>query len=411
MTPTALFTVGVCLADSFEQCLPIDETLSGGGTLMKGEAFIRTLLEGTGIELNGSSPWDIQIHKPELYARVLAEGSLGLGEAYMDGWWDCEQLDEFFHRVVAADLGKRLKLTPGMAWLVLSSMISNRQTRRRVWRAADVHYNLDVAVFQATFDRRLTGSCGYWANATDLDSAQDAKLDLVCRKIGLKAGQRVWDVGCGWGAFMGFAAERYSAECVGVTISEEQALYGRSRYVGQPIEFLVEDYRDFRGEADHVVSMGMFEHVGSKNYRTYFEAARRALRPGGLFLLHTIWANERSPAIEPWLDKYIFPNGVLPTVGQIGQAVEGLFVVEDVENFGPDYDRTLMAWRTKFRGNWPDMAAKYGERFCRMWDYYLSCCAGGFRSRMISVGQFVLSPHGVPGGWRRPRTSGVVAAT
>jgi cyclopropane-fatty-acyl-phospholipid synthase len=376
---------------------------------MQGEAFVRDLLHEAGVELNGPSPWDIQVHRPELYARVLAEGSLGLGEAYMDGWWDCERLDEFFHRVLAAELPKKLKLTPGLAWLVLRSMISNRQRKSRVWQAAEVHYNLDVAVFEATFDRRLTGSCGYWAEAEDLDGAQEAKLDAICRKVGLKSGQRVWDIGCGWGAFMGYAAERYGADCVGVTISEEQARYGRARYAGLPVEFQVIDYRNFRGEADHVVSMGMFEHVGPKNYRAYFEAARRALRPGGLFLLHTIFAKEPWPAIDPWLDKYIFPNGVLPTVGQIGKAVEGLFVIEDVENFGADYDRTLMAWRDRFRSHWAAMADRYGERFCRMWDYYLCCCAGGFRGRGISVGHFVLSPDGVPGGWRRPRLGAVAA--
>jgi cyclopropane-fatty-acyl-phospholipid synthase len=201
---------------------------------------------------------------------------------------------------------------------------------------------------------------------------------------------------------MGFAAERYDARCVGVTISREQVAYGRRRYADLPVEFQLKDYRDFVGKADHVVSMGMFEHVGPKNYRRYFEAARRTLAEDGLFLLHTIWANERHAAIEPWLDKYIFPNGVLPTVGQIASAVEGLFVIEDVENFGADYDRTLMAWRAKFQSNRTAVASKYGERFCRMWDYYLLCCAGGFRSRRISVGQFVLSPAGVRGGWVRP---------
>jgi cyclopropane-fatty-acyl-phospholipid synthase len=378
---------------------------------MEGEAFIRRLLCTAGIELNGPAPWDIQVHKPELYARVLAEGSLGLGEAYMDGWWDCDRLDEFFHRVAAARLAQQLTWTPGLAWLWAKSVISNRQRKSRVWQAADVHYDLDVAVFEATFDRRLTGSCGYWAEAQDLDSAQEAKLDLICRKVGLEAGQRVWDIGCGWGAFMGFAAERYGAECVGVTISEEQARYGRARYAALPVEFHVMDYRNFQGEADHVVSMGMFEHVGPKNYRAYFEAAHRALRPGGLFLLHTIIANERWPAIDPWLDKYIFPGGVLPTVGQIGQAVEGLFVVEDVENFGADYDLTLMAWRANFQSNRSALAQTHGERFCRMWDYYLTCCAGGFRSRGISVAHFVLSPKGVPGGWRgRPRGAAPVPA-
>jgi cyclopropane-fatty-acyl-phospholipid synthase len=366
------------------------------------ESTARSLLAHAEVALGGSNPWDIQVHDQGLFARVFAEGTLGLGEAYMDGWWDCAELDEFFNRVLRANIGRKIGVTPSLAWLVVKSWIQNRQNRNRVWQVADVHYNLGLDIFEATFDRRLTGSCGYWATAQDLDAAQDAKLDLICRKAGLQPGHRVLDIGCGWGAFMGYAAERYGADCVGVTVSREQVAYANNRYAGLPVQALLMDYRDFGGEVDHIVSMGMFEHVGSKNYRTYFECARRALKDGGVFVLHTIWGNEPGAAIEPWLNKYIFPNGVLPTVGQIGKAVEKLFVVEDVENFGAYYDRTLMAWRDKFRTNWESIASKYGERFCRMWDYYLCCCAGGFRSRSISVGQFVLSPEGVPGGWRRP---------
>ncbi|HEX4199754.1 MAG TPA: cyclopropane fatty acyl phospholipid synthase [Caulobacteraceae bacterium] len=364
------------------------------------EAAIQGLLDEAGVTLNGPEPWDPQVHNPDLYARVLAQGSLGLGEAYMDGWWDCEQLDGLFARVTAARTDKALRPSLSLIGLVMAAHLHNRQSKRRAWDVAEVHYNLGVDVFEATFDKRLTGSCGYWADAADLDAAQDAKLDLICRKIKLQAGQRVLDIGCGWGAFMGFAAERYGAACVGVTVSDVQAAYGAQRYADLPVEFQVKDYRDFRGRADHVVSMGMFEHVGSRNYRTYFECARRALADDGLFLLHSIWANEPYPTIDPWLDKYIFPNGVLPTVGQVAQAVEGLFVIENVENFGADYDRTLMAWYARFQTNRAPLQARYGERFCRMWDYYLRCCAGGFRSRGINVGHFVLSPRGVPGGWR-----------
>ncbi len=367
---------------------------------MSAETVIARLLTVADIEIDGERPWDMQVHNRDLFARVLAHGSLGLGEAYMDGWWDCEQLDEFFTRIVGADLGKRLRLTPHLAWLLLKSRLLNRQNARRAWTVADTHYNLDLDIFESTFDRRLTGSCGYWRDTEDLDTAQEAKLDLVCRKIGLKSGQRVLDVGCGWGAFMGFAAERYGAECVGVTVSSEQEAYVQRRYAHLPVEVQLKDYRNFDGKAQHVVSMGMFEHVGPKNYASYFRVVRRALADDGLFLLHTIWSNEAQPAIDPWLDKYIFPNGVLPTVGQISRAVEGLFVVEDVENFGADYDRTLMAWCKKFQTNRSRLAEAHGERFCRMWEYYLLCCAGGFRSRRISVGQLVLSPNGVAGGWR-----------
>ncbi len=364
------------------------------------EAVVRRLLDDAGITLNGSEAHDPQVHNPDFYPRVVAEGSLGLGESYMDGWWDCERLDMLFERIVAHRLDKSLRPSLSLIWLVLNAHLQNRQSRKRVWDVAQVHYDLDVDVFEATFDKRLTGSCGYWATAANLDDAQEAKLDLVCRKIGVKAGERVLDIGCGWGAFMGFAAERYGADCVGVTVSQVQADYGRKRYAGLPVEFQVKDYRDFAGRVDRIASMGMFEHVGARNYRTYFECARRAIADDGLFLLHTIWANEPYPTIDPWLDRYIFPNGCLPTVGQVADAVEGLFVVENVENFGPDYDRTLMAWYEKFQTNRATLAAGYGERFCRLWDYYLRCCAGGFRSRGINVGQFVLSPKGVPGGWR-----------
>jgi len=325
----------------------------------------------------------------------------------MEGWWDCAELDEFFHRIVAARLDKKIRLSLDLVWLALRSKLQYLQNQARVWRAAEVHYNLPLEIFEATFDTRLTGSCGYWATARDLDAAQDAKLDLVCRKIGLQQGVggslRVLDIGCGWGAFMGFAAEKYGVSCVGVTISEEQQKYAMKRYRGLPVESRLQDYRDFNEPVDHAVSMGMFEHVGSKNYRTYFEMVRRCLKPGGLFVLHTIWANLRSSHIDPWLDKYIFPNGVLPTVGQIADATEGLFVIEDAHNFGAYYDDTLMAWNRKFQSNRAKIASAFGEQFCRMWEYYLLCCAGGFRSRGISVGQFVLSPTGVRGVYQAVR--------
>jgi cyclopropane-fatty-acyl-phospholipid synthase len=364
--------------------------------------LIEALLARADIEINGARPHDIRVHDDRLFRRVLAQGTLGLGEAYMDGWWDCQRLDDFFDRVLSADLGSHLPLTPDLIWLMASARLLNRQSQGRSWRVADTHYNLPIDLFEATFDQRLTGSCGYWKSATTLDAAQEAKLELVCRKIGLQPGQSVFDIGCGWGAFMGYAAERHGARCVGVTVSSEQVAYGRKRYADLPVDFRLLDYRDYSGRTDHVVSMGMFEHVGARNYRRYFELARRSLAPGGLFLLHTIIGNRREDRIEPWLDRYIFPGGVLPTVGQVTEACEGLFVIEDVENFGVYYDRTLMAWREKFQTNRATLSARHGERLCRMWDYYLCSCAGGFRSRAISVGQFVLSPEGVRAGYVRP---------
>ena len=365
-----------------------------------GEERIRQLLKFADVDIGGSRPWDIQVHNPRLYRRVIGDGSLGLGEAYMDGDWDCPALDQFFDKVVSARLSERLGFTVPLFLQSLRARFQNRQDRRRAKVVADVHYDLPIDIFEATFDSRLTGSCGYWKSAKTQDDAQEAKLDLVCRKIGLRSDDTVLDIGCGWGAFMGYAAERYGADCVGVTISPEQVKYAQARYAGLRVKPLLKDYRDYAGPvAKHVVSMGMFEHVGAKNHRAYFECAHRYLDRDGLFLLHTIWENERNPTIDPWQDKYIFPNGDLPSIGEIATAVEGLFVIEDLHNFGVCYDTTLMAWNEKFQSNRPAMAKKLGERFCRMWEYYLLQNAGGFRSRQISVGQFVLSPRGIRGGY------------
>lgn len=357
-----------------------------------------------GIEIGSSQPWDIQVHNDRFYRRVMANGSLGLGESYMDGEWDCQALDQLFDRIIKHRLGEKLGFTLPLALLVMASRLQNRQTLGRAGKVADVHYDLPVDIFEATFDKRLTGSCGYWKNAATLDEAQDAKLDLICRKIGLKKGDTLLDIGCGWGSFIGYAAKQYDAECLGITISPVQVEYAKAHYAELPVQPMLQDYRKFAGpKVNHLVSMGMFEHVGAKNYRTYFECARRYMKDDGLFLLHTIWENERYPTIDAWQNKYIFPNGDLPSVGQITTAIEGLFVVEDVHNFGVFYDRTLMAWNAKFQSNRLEMARRHGERFCRMWEYYLLQCAGAFRCRHISVGQFVLSPHGLRSGYESVR--------
>ena len=359
---------------------------------MNAERRIRALLEAAKIEINGPNPWDPQIHNRDFFSRVRARGSVGLGETYMDHWWDCERLDEFFNRIVGARLSEQIPITPNLLWLLFKSRIQNRQRKGVARTAAEVHYNIDVDIFEATFDQRLNGSCGHWKDAQTLDSAQEAKLDLICHKAQLQSGQRVLDIGSGWGAFSGFAAERFGVECVGVSVSSVQVEYCRKRYAHLPVEFRLNDYRDISIDVDRIVSIEMFEHVGPKNHRTYFRCARQCIGKDGVFLLQTILANEPFPVLDPWLDKYIFPNAVLPTLGEIATATQGLFVIQDFRAFGADYDKTMMAWYQNFQSRRPMIAKKYGDRFCRMWDYYLLCCAGGFRSGIINVGQLVLVP-------------------
>ena len=359
------------------------------------------LLERADIRIGGSRPWDMRLHADDVAEQVFARGNLGLGEAYMEGKWDVDRLDEFFFRILRARLDRHVQ--PARLFMhALRARVLNLQNTRRAWQVGEVHYDLGNDFYAAMLDKRMTYTCGYWNGVDNLDAAQEAKLELICRKLQLEPGMRVLDIGCGWGSFMGYAAERYGVECVGVTISQEQVELAKRRYAGLPLEFRLQDYREVNEQFDRVVSVGMFEHVGRKNHRTYAEVAHRCLKDGGLFLLHTIGKNERHSTPDPWIDRYIFPNGDLPSVGQIGDAVDGLFVVEDLHNFGADYDKTLMAWHANFRAAWPRFAAKLGPRFRRMWDYYLQSCAGAFRARDLQLWQWVLSKEGVLGGYRRP---------
>lgn len=359
------------------------------------------LLAMADIAVDGKRPWDLQLKEPSALEEALSRGSLAFGDAYVDGHWEVEELDGFFERLLRARLQERMSPL-GLALPALKHRLLNRQTRRRAWRVGEEHYDLGNEFYEAMLDPRMAYTCGYWKDASSLEEAQEAKLDLICRKLGLKAGMSLLDVGCGWGSLMGYAAERYGVRCTGVTISREQAEYVKRRYAGLPVTVLLRDYREVVGCYDRVASVGMFEHVGSKNYRTFMEVARRCLDPeDGRFLLHTIGRNDRGVATDPWIEKHIFSNGQLPSLGEIGNALDGLFVTEDLHNFGADYDRTLMAWHERFEVAWPRFAERMGERFRRKWRYYLLSCAGAFRARDLQLWQWTLSPKGIPGGWER----------
>lgn len=355
------------------------------------------------VQIDGGRPWDIQVHDDRLYSRVLRQGTLGLGEAYIEGWWDVEQLDEFFNKVLRADLGTHIRLNFTDTAMLAKEFIFNLQTKSRSFTVGEKHYDVGNDLYEAMLDKRLTYTCGYWKDATNLDQAQENKLDLVCRKIGLKAGDHVWDIGCGWGSFLKFAAEKYGAKGTGVTISKEQIDLANKLKGDLPIEYRFEDYRDTKGKFDHVISLGMFEHVGSKNYRTYMKKAAENLKDDGYFLLHTIAGNAPMKYSEPFISKYIFPNSQLPAVSDIGKAIEGIFTMEDWHNFGPYYDLTLMAWFHNFDKAWPELKHNYSPEFYRMWKYYLLSFAGSFRSRYMQLWQIVLAKKGPIGGYTSVR--------
>lgn len=366
-----------------------------------GARFLTDLLAKADVRINGDRPWDVKVHNPALFRRIMSAGTLGAGESYMDGWWDCEQLDVLFDKVMAAGLEHKLKFNLPLAIDLVSALLFNRQTKSRSKTVAEQHYNLGNDFYADMLDPYMQYTCAYWRKdgkeATSLAEAQENKLDLVCRKLGLKPGMTVLELGCGWGGFARFAAERYGAHVTAYNISTEQVAYGRERTKGLPVDIRLQDYREATGTYDRVVSIGMCEHVGYRNYRTFFQTIHRCLKDGGLALVHTIGGLRSVTSIEPWLGKYIFPGAMLPSIAQLSRAMEGLFVVEDWHNFGPDYDKTLMAWHENFVRNWPKHRGAYGDRFYRMWVYYLTVCAGSFRARKNQLWQIVLSKGVVPG--------------
>jgi cyclopropane-fatty-acyl-phospholipid synthase len=359
------------------------------------------LLDAADVRIDGDRAWDIRVHDESFYHRVLAHGSLGLGESYMDGCWDADELDSMLFRLLDAGLDRRVRTLDDYLFAARARLFN--LAKRRPFEIGRRHYDLGNDLYRAMLGTRLVYSCGYWPQARNLDEAQEHKLDLVCRKLRLAPGMRVLDIGCGWGEALKFAADRYRVSGVGVTVSEQQAVFARELCHGLPIDIRLQDYREVAGHFDRVFSIGMFEHVSVANYRRYVELVRTCLGDDGLFLLHTIGSDKSVRANDPWIGKYIFPNSMLPSAAQITVALEDLFVIEDWHNFGADYDRTLTAWRDNVERAWQALGERYDERFRRMWRYYLAVSMASFRARHSQLWQIVLSPRGLRGGYVAPR--------
>jgi cyclopropane-fatty-acyl-phospholipid synthase len=367
----------------------------------RARSYVSERLHAAGVDIDGESPSDLRVRDQRFFMRTLVDGSLGFGESYMDAWWDSEDLAGLLKRIIGAGVDARHSWRETL--LALRARLSNRQKGRHAYTVGERHYDLGNELFEEMLGPAMIYSCGYWPQAKTLEQAQDAKLDLVFRKLGLQPGMRVLDIGCGWGEALRRAAKDYGVQAVGLTISGQQAQQARERCRGLPVEVRLADYRTLDERFDRIWSIGMFEHVGVRNYPIYFDVARRCLGADGLFLLHTIGSNVSSRHTDPWIEKYVFPNSMLPSAAQIGAAVEGRFVIEDWHGFGADYALTLAAWRENFDRAWPRLSARYDERFRRLWHFYLEASRANFECRRLQLWQLVLSPQGVPGGYRAPR--------
>jgi len=355
------------------------------------KSYIEELLSDSGIHLNGSNPWDIKVYNEAFYARVLREGSLGLGESYMDKWWECERLDQFFVHLLKGNIQNKMKINKWRLVKLILPIIVNYQTKKRALEVGEKHYDLGNELFQSMLDKRMNYTAGYWRDTDNLDVAQRDKLELVCQKLMLKPGMHLLDIGCGFGALSRYAAENFGVSVVGITLSREQYQYAKQNCAHLPVEIRFQDFRDVQGKFDRIASLGMFEHVGQKNYRAYMQLVHQCLQDDGLFLLRTIGNLTSRFSGDEWLNKYIFPNGMLPSITQIGKAIEGLFSMEELGNYPSDYDKTLMAWHANFNKHWESLKMHYDERFYRMWNYYLLSCAGAFRAHYMQLWQILFT--------------------
>jgi cyclopropane-fatty-acyl-phospholipid synthase len=374
------------------------------------EDYVKKLLLHADVVVDGDRPCDIKVKNSDFYRRVILQGSLGLGESYVEGLWECEALDQLFYKILRADLRSKAVANLPDVFNMIKARVFNCQSRRRAFQVGEEHYDTGNDLFEIMLDSSMAYSCGYWKEADTLEKAQQDKLDIICKKLKLSRGMRLLDIGCGWGSLIHHAAQHYGVEAVGITVSPEQAAYAEERCSALPVKIILQDYRSLTGQFDAIASVGMFEHVGYKNYPTFMQVVRRCLKKNGLFLLHTIGSNRTQIRGDQWFDKYIFPNGMLPAIVQVGSALEGNFIMEDWHNLGIDYDKTLMAWYQNFENKWDRIKTGYSESFFRMWRYYLLSLAGGFRARHMQVWQIVASPKGKLEGYTSVRCPECIAA-
>lgn len=347
-------------------------------------------------------PLHLQIHNPNTYDRILAFGTLGFCEAYMEGWWDeannnlIELIGLFYRSNVYAKA--RDKVTIALALKVIQQRLRTlpvliQNSRRNVQH----HYDLGNDFYQLFLDPTLTYSCGYRVHETDsLEQMQLQKYDLICRKLALKPGETLIDIGCGWGGMLIYAAERYGVSGTGITLSVEQAKLAQERIeqrgLTDKIKIVIADYREIKGQYDKFVSIGMFEHVGKGNFATFMQKAADLLTPNGVGMLHTIvtQSQERNGA---WVDKYIFPGGYAPQLHELTHELwAAKLKVAHCENLKPHYAETLKRWAQNFTGNRDRITAlseTYDERFLRMWYLYLQSFEASFRYGGLHVYQLL----------------------
>lgn len=348
---------------------------------------------------------DIICNDKTMFLDIINTGNLGAGESYMYGKWCCynDRLDILVYKIQNKNIQNQV--TKPKSWPIwlwgISTYLFNYQTRSKAYDVENIHYNIGNELYQNMLGPSMAYTCAYYKNGnTDLDQAQYDKFQLICDKILLDDNDNVLDIGCGFGTLAKYMVEHKKCQVTGINISREQLRFAyniqdtiKDNDIKSRLLYVDRDYRDIKGRYNKIVSIGLCEHVGYKNYRSFFEKVYQCLEDDGIFLLHTIGSNESVTCTDAWSDKYIFPGGMLPSIKQIGEAMEGLFILEDLQNFGPDYDKTLQAWYKNYKDAICNNRIVKDDIFNRMWEYYLLSSAGSFRARKMQLWQFVFTKN------------------
>jgi cyclopropane-fatty-acyl-phospholipid synthase len=354
------------------------------------ELPVRRALAAADIEIDGHRPWDIRVNDPAFYLRMMPNPAFQIGQTYMDGMWDCDAIDEMVFKLIASRVYAQHEKGGVFHLRNALARVRNMQSRARAGEVALAHYDLDLDLYRGMLDETLTYTCAYWdAPGATLADAQRAKLRLICDKLELKPGQTLLDIGCGFGGLAAFAAEHYGVKTLGVTNSQQHCTVARTLY--PHLELALMDYRELPAlgrRFDAVASVEMIEAVGPKNFTTYFDVVSQCLAPRGAFLLQSFISPASRFVCNEWFDRYIFPNGVVPSFPQLHAASAMTFgAPTDVHELGLHYPSTLLAWDRNLRATWPRLRSRNDERFRRMWHFYLTSLAGVFRAEDLRLCQ------------------------
>ena len=332
--------------------------------------LVERVFAASDIAIDGSKPWDIRVTDNRFFRAVVTQGSLGLGEAYMNGWWKCEDLEELAYRLMRSGIYKISLWMPIYLVANIHDAAINQQSKEKSLRVAERHYAMGNDIFLSFLGKYKNYSCGYFSDTDNLDQAQLQKLEKICRLLDLKPGDRVLDVGGGWGEFARYAATKYGCYVTSVNITDEQIKFAVEYCKGTSVDIRKCDYRDITGRYDKIAVIAMLTHVGPKNYRKFMEVADRCLEPGGMMLIESVGGHKSRKNCEAWINRYIFPGGVVPSLKQFDTAMAGRFSRKETDEFGGFYVHTLRAWNRNLMQAWPDHLRKYDERVRLMFEYF-----------------------------------------